>query len=197
LEGQCYRILEATTAEIALELFKLNDIDLVITDHLLSTIRGTELARQLKQLKPSVPLALLTGLPDAPDGIEYAVRLEQIWNELAQTHSRLSGFYRASKSYLCCAPRKTLNFPDVLKRDSQTRGDCHAGLTRVEELKPQHADIFVMIPHEVSPRGLQAQWVWQATQIDSLTRWPAEAVRQSQIDPRKEKSCMRAVPSEF
>ena len=72
LEAQGYRVLGASCAEAALELFCTNHVDLVITDHLLSTVTGTELARRMKQLKPTVPIALLTGLPEPPEGAQHA-----------------------------------------------------------------------------------------------------------------------------
>src|SRR5947209_20066077 len=72
LEAEGYKVLTATTAEQALDLFKANEVHLVITDHLLPTIRGSDLAREMKQLKPNVPVALLTGLGEPPAGAEYA-----------------------------------------------------------------------------------------------------------------------------
>lgn len=66
------KVLEATSAEAALELFRRYEIDLVITDHLLPALAGTELARRMKQLKPRMPIALLTGLPEPPDGAQHA-----------------------------------------------------------------------------------------------------------------------------
>ncbi|HME31352.1 MAG TPA: response regulator [Terriglobales bacterium] len=67
-----YTVLAATSAEIALRLFGCNDVDLVITDHLLPDLTGTELVAVLKRLKPEVPVVLLTGLIDPPPGSERA-----------------------------------------------------------------------------------------------------------------------------
>jgi CheY-like chemotaxis protein len=72
LEGAGYTVLTATTSDAALALFEMNNVDLVITDHILPGLCGTELAQKMKKLKPSVPIALLTGLPDPPEGAAHA-----------------------------------------------------------------------------------------------------------------------------
>lgn len=72
LEAQGYAVLATTSAEDSLQLFRDNDIDLVLTDHLLPTLTGTELAQRMKEMKPAVPIALLTGVPEPPSGMEYA-----------------------------------------------------------------------------------------------------------------------------
>jgi len=67
-----YTVLAATSAEIALRLFGCNRVDLVITDHLLPDLTGSELTAELKRLKPEVPVVLLTGLIEPPPGSERA-----------------------------------------------------------------------------------------------------------------------------
>jgi CheY-like chemotaxis protein len=67
-----YTVLPATSAEIALRLFGCNRVDLVITDHLLPDLTGSELSAELKRLRPEVPVVLLTGLIDPPPGSEQA-----------------------------------------------------------------------------------------------------------------------------
>ena len=71
LEADGYTVLTASDAEAALALFETNTFDLVITDHLLPTIPGTELARIMKRQKPAVPIALLTGFPEQPDDSQH------------------------------------------------------------------------------------------------------------------------------
>ena len=67
-----YTVLTATSGNAALRLFRCNHVDLVITDHLLPDFPGAELASRMKQLKPEVPVVLLTGLVDPPVGFEHA-----------------------------------------------------------------------------------------------------------------------------
>lgn len=67
-----YTVLTATSGTAALRLFNCNQVDLVITDHLLPDFTGAELAHHMKRRKPEVPIVLLTGLVDPPPGSEQA-----------------------------------------------------------------------------------------------------------------------------
>lgn len=63
LEHNGYRVLVAETCARALELFRTNPVNLVMTDHLLAGEDGLELAAEIKRLNPRVPLVLLSGSP--------------------------------------------------------------------------------------------------------------------------------------
>lgn len=63
LERNGYTILTAANTQQAIELFKAHAVDLVVSDHLLGGELGTELAAELKRLKPKVPIILLAGAP--------------------------------------------------------------------------------------------------------------------------------------
>jgi PAS domain S-box-containing protein len=67
LEHAGYAVLSATGVDEALKLFRENPVDLVITDHLLGRQVGTEMARQMKRNKPSVPVLLLSGTASVPE----------------------------------------------------------------------------------------------------------------------------------
>ena len=56
----------ASNAESALELLRSRDseIGVVITDHLLPGMQGADLVRELRCLNPSLPVVVLSGLPD-------------------------------------------------------------------------------------------------------------------------------------
>src|SRR5437762_4016756 len=56
-----FQILQASTAENALEAMREAPISLVISDHFLRGASGTELAEKLKMLKPTVPILLHSG----------------------------------------------------------------------------------------------------------------------------------------
>jgi CheY-like chemotaxis protein len=43
-------------------------VDIVVTDHAMPGMTGTELARQVKQLWPSLPVILATGYAELPNG---------------------------------------------------------------------------------------------------------------------------------
>src|SRR5579872_528863 len=72
LSAAGYTVLSAANGRNGLELFRSKQIDLVITDHLLPDISGAQVAGEMKRIKPDVPIILLTGLPDAPEGSQHA-----------------------------------------------------------------------------------------------------------------------------
>ena len=67
-----YAVLTASSVEAALRLFNRNRVDLVVTDHWLPDGTGAELTCRTKQVKPNVPVVLLTGLVDIPPGYDKA-----------------------------------------------------------------------------------------------------------------------------
>ena len=72
LSSAGYVVLSAVDGAAALELFRCIQVDLVITDHGLPGLTGTQLAAEMKQLKPAIPIVLFSGLPEAPLGSEHA-----------------------------------------------------------------------------------------------------------------------------
>jgi CheY-like chemotaxis protein len=67
-----YVVLTASDGAAALELFKCIRTDLIIMDHGLAGLSGTQVAAEMKRLKPGVPIVLLSGLMEAPLESEYA-----------------------------------------------------------------------------------------------------------------------------
>jgi CheY-like chemotaxis protein len=67
-----YQVLTAENGHAALEVFKRQRVDLVISDHLLPDISGAQVTVEMKRMKPNVPIILLTGLAEAPEGAEHA-----------------------------------------------------------------------------------------------------------------------------
>jgi CheY-like chemotaxis protein len=67
-----YSVLTASSGEEGLELFKQNPVDLVIADHFLSEKTGAEIAREMKDLKPKVPILIVSAASEEPAGIEFA-----------------------------------------------------------------------------------------------------------------------------
>lgn len=72
LEAHGYRVLIATNPQEALRFFDSEDIDLVLTDHLLSGQTGTSLAAEMKRRKPEVAVAIYSGVAQAPEDIHKA-----------------------------------------------------------------------------------------------------------------------------
>jgi CheY-like chemotaxis protein len=67
-----YNVLTASSGEGGLELFKQNPIELVIADHFLSGKTGIEIAREMKELRPEVPILIMSAAIDKPEGMEFA-----------------------------------------------------------------------------------------------------------------------------
>jgi DNA-binding response OmpR family regulator len=54
----------------ALTLFKSKTFDLVVTDHFLGRETGMAMTKEMKRLKPNVPIIVLSGTTDTLEGIE-------------------------------------------------------------------------------------------------------------------------------
>ena len=72
LESAGYTVLVAGDSAAAIALFSSSPVDMVVSDHLLQGCTGIELAAAMKKLKPDVPIVIISGLVDAPEGIENA-----------------------------------------------------------------------------------------------------------------------------
>lgn len=67
LEDLGHDVTEATSGRSALEIYTANDDwDLVVTDHSMPGMTGSELARQLRQVRPDLPIVLASGYTDLP-----------------------------------------------------------------------------------------------------------------------------------
>jgi DNA-binding NtrC family response regulator len=88
----------ASNAEGALEILRSRgaEIGVVITDHLLPGLQGTDLVRELRRFNPSIPVLVLTGLPDIEseyDGLDAIVRVKPLPpGELIRLVHRLMAF---------------------------------------------------------------------------------------------------------
>jgi CheY-like chemotaxis protein len=72
LEKSGYKVIAAKSAAEALERLDQQPVDLVLTDLLMPGLSGTELARQIKQRKPGLPIVLLSGVNEIPEDAESA-----------------------------------------------------------------------------------------------------------------------------
>src|SRR5438552_13960656 len=70
-EASGYEVLNAKTAKEGLNLFANNPIDLVLLDFRLPD-DGTWLGEEMKRRKPSVPIMVLSGAPEAIAAKAYA-----------------------------------------------------------------------------------------------------------------------------
>jgi PAS domain S-box-containing protein len=83
LEDLGHEVKEATSAGAALDLFTANGgFDLVVTDHSMPGMTGSDLARQLRQFQPGLPIVLASGYTDLPPGsLQELVRLTKPYTE--------------------------------------------------------------------------------------------------------------------
>ena len=100
IEG--YKVLTASSGEEGLGIFRRNPVELVISDHFLSGRSGTEIAREMKAMKPQVPILIVSGALEEPEGLEFAdgfLAKGEAPEVLLNTIAHLLG-RRASKSAL-------------------------------------------------------------------------------------------------
>src|SRR3954471_3949307 len=93
LEDLGHSVCEATSAAEALQMLGAEpEVDLVITDHAMPGMTGTELAAQIRQHWPELPIVLATGYSELPvDGEPGLPRLLKPYRqqELAQLVARM------------------------------------------------------------------------------------------------------------
>jgi PAS domain S-box-containing protein len=79
LEDLGHAVSEATSAKAALDLFTATgDFDLVMTDHSMPGMTGSELARALRQIRPGIPVVLASGYTELPPGsVQELIRLSK------------------------------------------------------------------------------------------------------------------------
>jgi CheY-like chemotaxis protein len=69
LEDLGHVVLEALSGPHALDTLRLGaDVDVVITDHAMPGMTGSELARQIRQRWPKLPVILASGYAELPNG---------------------------------------------------------------------------------------------------------------------------------
>jgi len=72
LEVAGYAVLTASDVDLAMQLFTTYAVDIVMSDHLLQGKTGIELATEMKRLKPRIPIVIMSGVVQEPEGMEHA-----------------------------------------------------------------------------------------------------------------------------
>lgn len=72
LEKHDYGVITATSAADAVKILKSNHVDLVLTDQLMPGGTGTDLAREIRQLRLQLPVVLLSGVNEIPHDADAA-----------------------------------------------------------------------------------------------------------------------------
>lgn len=97
-----HTVVEANNGAEALSLFTSGQFDLVITDHEIPFMKGSELATRIKQLAPCQPILMITGheVTPSPDNPVDAVlnkpfNLSQLRKAIAELLSEVGASFTA------------------------------------------------------------------------------------------------------
>jgi CheY-like chemotaxis protein len=94
-----YFVIAVLSPQRALEQLRNNDlpepIDLVLTDHIMPGMTGSEFVRHLREFQPNMPVLVISGMADAEDeyaGLRVEFRLKPLMPDhlLASVHNLLS-----------------------------------------------------------------------------------------------------------
>ncbi|MGH9739572.1 MAG: response regulator [Candidatus Acidiferrales bacterium] len=66
LESEGYKVLDASTGEEGLRLFKAHTIHAVVVDYWMSGMNGLAVAREIRKLSPAIPIIVLSGFSELP-----------------------------------------------------------------------------------------------------------------------------------
>jgi PAS domain S-box-containing protein len=72
-ERQGHRVFTAPDGPSGIDLFKTQPIDAVVVDYRMPNMDGAVVAEKLKELRPRVPIIMLSGDNDVPDGAKQTV----------------------------------------------------------------------------------------------------------------------------
>ena len=72
LEKEGFSVLTASSGQQALSLLACHQIDLVLSDHLMPGLTGTELTRQIKASNPDLPVILISAVNEIPADAAFA-----------------------------------------------------------------------------------------------------------------------------
>ena len=72
LEDHGYEVATAGSAAEAMRVLGSRNVDLVLTDQLMPGVSGTELTKSIKQMRPSLPVVLISGVNEIPPDADSA-----------------------------------------------------------------------------------------------------------------------------
>jgi signal transduction histidine kinase len=108
LEDLGHTAIAAESAALALEILEAdNAIDIVVTDHAMPGMNGTELARHIHDTWPKLPVVLVTGyaeLPDRPDPLLPRLAKPYRLQELGDLITALGAKHRRQKPKAVALP---------------------------------------------------------------------------------------------
>jgi len=86
LEMQGYRAVCAYSAQDALDKFKREKFDILVTDFRMEGMNGLELARQIRSTEPNIPVIIVTGYGHVDGGkdVDACLPKEQMFPALLE-----------------------------------------------------------------------------------------------------------------
>jgi len=72
LQSVGFKTLSAVSSEEGLKLFRMFDVDVIVTDHLLGRSTADVLAIEMKRHKPHIPIVSLSGTTSVDEALRYA-----------------------------------------------------------------------------------------------------------------------------
>jgi CheY-like chemotaxis protein len=121
-ERQGHRVFTAPDGPSGIDLFKTQPIDAVVVDYRMPNMDGAVVAEKLKELRPRVPIIMLSGDNDVPDGAKQTVDAFVTKGESPAVLLKDYGFLVASSRSL--ASRAGRQIHRIRRRASPLRG-CH------------------------------------------------------------------------
>jgi CheY-like chemotaxis protein len=93
LEISGYEVLTAQGGEQGLGLFVAHPIDAVVLDYKMPGMNGDRVARQMRRVKPEVPILMLSGYSELPlnaiNCVDALLSKGESWSTVASTLDRL------------------------------------------------------------------------------------------------------------
>jgi CheY-like chemotaxis protein len=98
LKRDGYFVIAVLSPELALERLRTNDfdaaIDLILTDHIMPGMNGSEFVTQLRTFSPDIPVLVISGLAEAEEeyknlGVDFRLKPLLPDNLLATVHTLL------------------------------------------------------------------------------------------------------------
>ncbi len=69
LEMSGFSVITGVDGPTALELFRANDVDIVLLDYLMPRMHGGEVARELRAIDPKTPIIILSAYLSLPEDV--------------------------------------------------------------------------------------------------------------------------------
>jgi CheY-like chemotaxis protein len=70
-----YTVLTASDGHAAIQLFRENEVDAVVLDYAMPGMDGSQVARALRQIRPDVPILLLSAYLSLPEEVNQWIDL--------------------------------------------------------------------------------------------------------------------------